>query len=608
LIARVCLLAAFALAGLAPAAEPDSIEALREHVEVLSAPGMEGRLVGSDGEGRAAKYLASELRRLGARPMPGANGFEQRFEFTAGAEDTGSSLRLSAGDDAEPVIWDGVKDVRALSYSDDGSVSGEVVFAGYGLSLPEGDDLDYDSFAGLDVTDKIVVVLRYFPEDTEGDTRAALAQYAGLRYKAMQARDRGARALLVVTGPRSPNAGKTIEMSFDAELSGSGLVAASVSGSVGERLFEQVAGKTLEQAQLALDSGDPHVAGFAIPGIELTLDVSVRRVRRQGRNVVGYLPATGDGGRPVGAKPFLVLGAHYDHLGFGKHGNSLARKGEEGEIHCGADDNASGVAAVLAVAARLSAEPHSHGIVFGLWSGEELGLLGSSGFVNGKHVTPERIAAYLNFDMVGRMKDNRLNLQAVGSSSVWPQLIEKANVAAGFDVRMQEDPYLPTDALVFYQAGVPTLAFFTGSHDDYHRPTDVADRLNYEDLQRVAGFATTLVLRLDRLEEPPDYVEVEATPQKGGDRDSLRAYTGTIPDYATEVEGLRLSGVASGGPADRAGLREGDVIVEFAGREIGNIYDYTYALDTVKIDQPVKVICIRDGERLEFTITPTPRP
>jgi len=607
LIARICLFAAVVLAGLAPAAEPDSIEALREHIEVLSAPGMEGRLVGSDGEGRAAKYLGSELRRLGARPMPGASDFEQRFEFTAGAEDTGSSLRLSAGDDAEPLIWDRVKDVRALSYSENGSVSGEVVFAGYGLSLPEGDELVYDSFATLDLTDKIVVVLRYFPEDTEGDARAALAQYAGLRYKAMKARDRGAKALLVVTGPRSPNAGKTIEMSFDAELSGSGLAAASVSGAVGERLFEQVAGKTLEQAQLELDSGNPHVAGFAIPGIELTLDVSVRRVRRQGRNVVGYLPAKG-GGRTAGAKPFLVLGAHYDHLGFGKHGNSLARKGEEGEIHHGADDNASGVATVLAVAARLAAEPHTHSIVVGLWSGEELGLLGASGFVKGKHVTPERIAAYINFDMVGRMKDNRLNLQAVGSSSVWPRLIEKTNVAAGFDVRTLKDPYLPTDALVFYQSGVPTLAFFTGSHDDYHRPSDVADRINYEDLQRVAGFATALTLRLDRLEEPPDYLEVEATPQKGGDRDSLRAYTGTIPDYATEVEGLRLSGVASGGPADRAGLREGDVIVEFAGREIGNIYDYTYALDTIKIDEPVKVICIRGGERMEFTVTPTARP
>ena len=326
-----------------------------------------------------------------------------------------------------------------------------------------------------------------------------------------------------------------------------------------------------------------------------------------GHNVIGYLPAA-ESGEPT--EEVLVLGAHYDHLGRGRHGNSLARKGEEGEIHHGADDNASGVAAILAAGTELVAATRSHDVVLAFWSGEEIGLLGSSAFLrDGEEVIePGRILAYLNLDMVGRLRENRLNLQATGSSSAWPKLIERANVAAGFDLRTQSDPYVPTDALVFYQKRVPTLFLFTGSHDDYHRPSDVAGQIDYEGLERISRFTSTLAMRIDSMPERPDYVEVEATPGRGGDRDSLRAYTGTIPDYATEVQGLRLSGVASGGPADAAGLRAGDVIVEFAGQTISNIYDYTYALDAVKIDVPVKVVCMRDGEKLEFTVVPSARP
>ena len=197
--------------------------------------------------------------------------------------------------------------------------------------------------------------------------------------------------------------------------------------------------------------------------------------------------------------------------------------------------------------------------------------------------------------------------QSAGSSSVWPGLIERTNVAVGFDVNPQDDPYLPTDSSSFYRAGVPSLSFFTGSHEDYHKPSDTADEINYEDLERVALFATNLSMKLDGLEVRPDYVEVERNLEDTGNRDSVRAYTGTIPDYATEVEGLRLSGVIGGGPADHAGIKAGDVVVEFAGQKIANIYDYTYALDAVKIDQVNKIVVVRDGKRVELEITPTSR-
>ena len=596
---------AAALAGallLSAPARGALVEELRRHVATLASEELEGRLTGTGGARAAADYLAAELAALGAVPLPGQEGFEQPFEFTAGTSDAGSRIVLSGGEVERE--WTGTDQVQALSFSDNGEVRGPVVFAGYGIVLPEGRDFAYDSYAGLDVQDKIVVALRYHPEDVEQEARAELARYSGLRFKGLQAREAGAKALILITGPRSPNAGETIPMTFDTAISGSGLVAASVGAEVAEALFSHVPDKTLEQAQSALDDGNPHVTGFDIPGVEITLEAKVAREKRVGRNLLALLPGSGTRGL---ARPAVVLGAHFDHLGRGGGGNSLAKKEEAGGIHYGADDNASGVAAVLETARALAAPERRRDLVVALWSGEELGLLGSSAFVREAVVPTDRIAAYVNLDMVGRMQENKLSIQAMGSSSVWPALVERVNVPVGFDVRAQDDPYLPTDSTSFNQAGVPTLNLFTGGHEDYHRPSDVAERINYDDLARVTRFATLLVGRLLEADEPPDFVRVEPRVEQGGGRDTLRAFTGTVPDYTTEVEGLRLSGVIGGGPADEAGLREGDVIVEFAGQKITNIYDYTYALDAVKIGVPVQVVVLREGERLEVTITPRAR-
>ncbi len=568
-------------------------EQLHGHVTTLSSPSLEGRLTGTDGARRAADYLVEQLESIGASPLPGQNSLRVAFEFTAGTIDEGTTLTLGSD-----TLGEG--QVRALSFSDEGAVEGELVFAGYGLKVPDSQSFGYDSYATLDVKDKIVVVLRYLPEDAEPEQRRAMARYSGLRYKALTAREAGAKGLLLVTGPRSPNAGELTPMQFDTAAAGSGLPAATITGEVAARLFA-ASGKSLEEAQKELDTGNPHATGFALD-TSARLDVKIRRERRTGFNVVGQL-----GNASTTDKPYVLLGAHYDHLGHGKMGNSLARGDEGVTIHHGADDNASGVAAVLEAGRELATQKLERAIVLGFWSGEELGLLGSSAFARTGVLETADIAAYLNFDMVGRMRDNKLTLQAVGSSSLWPKLIEQLNVMAGFDISAQEDPYLPTDSTSFNDAGVPTLNFFTGSHDDYHRPTDTADRINYEDLDRVTGFGARIAARIATTADSPDFVKVARTRQEGGSRDTVRAYTGTIPDYASEVEGLLLGGVMAGGPAAEAGLLKGDVIVEFAGQTIANIYDYTYALDAVKVDVPIEVVVMRDGERVQLTLVPRAR-
>lgn len=575
-------------------ASKDSVGSLEQHVTTLAAPELAGRMTGSPGAALAADYIAEQLAALGAEPLPGQDGFRIPFEFTAGTVDEGSTL--SVGDAA---FGEGA--VQALSFSDAGGAEAEVVFAGYGLKVPDSQDFGYDSYATLDVRDKIVLVLRYIPEDAEPEHRQAMARYSGLRYKALTAREAGAKAILVVTGPRSPNAGELVPMTFDTAASGSGIPAASISGEVAEKLFAAAGKGSLEEVQKELDSGNPHATGFAT-GASAALDVKIHRERRQGYNVAGVL---GDAERSD--KRFLMLGAHYDHLGQGRSGNSLATGNEPSDIHYGADDNASGVAAVLEAGRQLKDRDLGRAVVLAFWSGEELGLLGSAAFAKDDVISEDELAAYLNFDMVGRMRDNRLMLQAVGSSPAWPKLLEQLNVRAGFDLQLQTDPYLPTDSSSFNGEEVPTLNFFTGSHDDYHKPSDVAERINYEDLERVAELGARLAARLADAETAPEFALVERQREDAGGRDTVRAYTGTIPDYGSEIEGLLLGGVMAGGPAEEAGLLKGDVIVEFAGQKITNIYDYTYALDAVKVDVPIQVVVLRDGERVEVTMVPRAR-
>jgi hypothetical protein len=571
----------------------------RAAVEFLASDRLEGRDTGSPGERLAGDYIAMQLARVGAKPLPGRRDMFIPFEFTAGTRDGGSNLTIRGGAGASQAFR-GSEQIQALSFSDDATVNGPVVFAGYGLVVPESAGLGYDSYTGIDVKDKIALVLHYFPEDADAKTKAALARYSDLRYKALNARQRGAKGLLIVTGPRSPNAGQTIRLTSDTALSGSGIPAATISGGVADALFAG-ASKTLAAAQQELDSGNPHVAGFALTA-QVDLATTVVREKQTGRDVVAYLPSA----NPTSDKPWLIVGAHYDHLGHGTRGTSLANKDEAGQVHHGADDNASGTAAVLAIAEKLSKTPLRRNVMFTLWSGEEIGLVGSNAFVMNAPVPLNQAAAYINFDMVGRMQNNKLAADGVASSPVWARMLERANIAAGFDLAANPDPYQPTDSSNFNQAGLPTLFFTTGSHSDYHRPSDTADKINYEDLDRIVDFAAAVVQGVANADLAPQFTKVDP-PQTGATLAGVRVTTGTIPDYTTEAKGLLLAGVVGGGPAEKAGLIKGDIVVEIGGQSIANIYDYTFALELLKADTAVKVVFLRNGERREVQLTPAGR-
>lgn len=574
---------------------------LKEQVGFLASEKLEGRKTGTAGTRLAAEFLAKELEAAGALPWDGTN-YLQEFEFSAGVNVISNRNRFEVNGKA----FELGKDFHPLGFTESAAAEGEVVFVGYGLSAPgAGEQRGYDSYAGLDVSNKVVVALRYVPEGVDAKRRAELNRYAGLRYKATIARNHGAKALLVVTGPNSPNAGELAGFGGDGSSAGSGIVALTISGNAADALFAG-SGTTLKDLQSGLDTENPHaVASLALTNARVKIEAAVKSVRKKDFNVVGLLPS----GSSATGNETVLIGAHYDHLGHGESGG-FAVKGEENKIHPGADDNASGCAAVLEMAAALVAQsrtnPLPRSVMFAFWSGEEIGLIGSSHFAEKAPFPITNVVAYLNFDMVGRLRENKLTVQGVGSSSAWKKLLERRNVAAGFSLQLMDDPYAPTDVTAFYPKGVPVLHFFTGSHEEYHRPSDTAETLNYEGLERVTKFVAALARDLATAKERPDYLKVERS-QREGSRDALRVYLGTIPDYATEVAGVKLSGTRGGSPADKAGLKAGDVIVEFAGQKITNIYDYTYALDAAKIGQPLRIVVKRGEARVEVTVIPEAR-
>jgi len=584
---------------------------LRAIVSHLASDELEGRLAGSRGAELAADYIAGQMKRIGLRPVGTNTDFFQPYEFNAGARVlTNANKLVVTPASGAPVEFEVERDFRPFAFSANAEVEGEVIFAGYGLSVPGKPGEGYDSYAGLNVSNRIALVLRYVPEQVDAKRRAELNRYAGVRYKAMHAREHGAKGVIFVTGPSSPNAGELLKMTSDSSLAGSAIPIASASSNVVAALFAG-SGKDPGSLQAALDIENPHAeSGIVLTNVRVRLATGVEHIRKNDRNVLGMIPPEATGSSASGGE-FLMVGAHYDHLGRGESG-AMNRKGEEGLIHYGADDNASGVATLLELADVIAAERAKNpaafprGVIFAAWAGEEIGILGSSRFAEHPLLPLTNVVAYLNFDMVGRLRENKLTLQGIGSSPVWTKLIEQRNVAAGFQLTLQDDPYLPTDTTSLYPKGVPVLAFFTGGHDDYHRPTDKPDTLNYEGTERIAKLARGILLDLEKAGRP-GYAHVARKDAGSGSRETLRAYLGTIPDYATEVQGVKLSGVRAGGPADKAGLKGGDVIVEFAGTKIANVYDYTYAMDAVKIGQPVTVVVLRNGERVSLSVTPEAR-
>jgi hypothetical protein len=571
-------------------------------------------MTGTQGEKLATAYVASYMVSLQLEPAGTKEDYFYDFPFTAGVELLDSN-QLRSGNKT----WKLNEDWRPLVFSQSTEIEPtEVVFAGYGIVAPkEGEHNEYDSYVHLDVENKWVMMFRQMPSDISPERRQHFARYSSLRYKAMAARERGAKGIIIVSGPNSGVRQQLVPLQVDGSLSGTSIAAISITDAVAEAWFEKCEDKLLD-LQKELDRGEM-MMGFPLPEVSVSARVEIKQVKQSGRNVLGILRA--------GAKPtdnMVIIGAHIDHLGAGSNGSSLARDEEKSGTHRGADDNASGVAAMLEIAQSMSIQKRQgklkleHDVLFAAWSGEELGLLGSAHFSDnffslythmkdpGAGKLYPAVIACFNLDMVGRLRDN-LVLQGIGSSSLWAKEIERRNAVVGMSLSLQNDSYLPTDASTFFLDGVPILSAFTGSHSEYHTPRDVPELLNYEGAAQTAKLMGLIARSVATTVEPPIYQEQKA-PEGQGSRAVMTAYLGTIPDYAQgDIKGVMLSGVAKDGPASKAGFQGKDIIIELAGRKVENIYDYTYAIEAIKAGQETDIVVRRGSEELRMKIVPQSR-
>lgn len=583
---------------------------IRAQVEFLASDEFEGRLTSSPGIRKAADYIVSQMKVHGLKPADKEGTFLNPMSFKFGVEvEKDKNELVIIGKDGKETSFVVGKDFSPLSFSVNNTVEADVVFGGYGLAVAGKLGEGYDSYAGLNCTNKFVLMLRYVPEDVSEERRQNLMRSAALQYKAKVAGTQGAKGVIIVAGPKSKNSNKLIPVNLDRGAASTGVVALSGTHKLANALLSAGGKDDLAKVQAELDKENPHKPfSFDLPGVKLRVTTAVKQVRREDNNVIAVLPPS----VPTDNPEYVMIGAHYDHIGY-NDGSLQPKGGDPGLIHNGADDNTSGTVVLLELAAWM-AEARKHnpekfkrGVIFCWWTGEELGLLGSAQYAKNPLIPFKQVVSYINLDMVGRMKNNQLIMQGMGSSSVWKKMVEKRNVAAGFSLKLNNDPYQPTDITSIYPKGVPSIALFTGLHKDYHKPTDDPDTLNYEGLERITKFTGRLMMDLVGDMERPDYVKVERGNRGTGTRNSMKAYTGVIPDYASEVKGLLINDVRPGGPAAKAGIKGGDIVIQLGAKKINNIYDYTAALNDIKIGQATKVVVQRKDKKVELTITPEAR-
>lgn len=579
-------------------ADPNFHVDVRESVGYLASDELEGRGLGTKGLDKAADYVAGNFKKLGLQTAPGLDGYFQNFTITrATAPDPATTLVF--GD--KTYSLDG--DFGVVSFSAEGKFEGPVVFAGYGITSTK---YGYDDYANVDVKGKVALVLRYEPHDLKGVSRFTQKKdewstAAALIDKANNAAKHGATAVLIVNPPTF-HEDAAIPFSREMMSEKAAIPFLFLKWHVAKAMLEKAQVKPLLELQKEIDgSGKPH--GEALKDVAVAGQVKILRKDMPVKNVVGVIP--GKGGL---AKEYVVVGAHYDHLGKGGPG-SLAPQSHE--IHNGADDNASGTTAMMKIAEHYAhantGAASARSLMFVGFTAEEEGLIGSQKFVERSPVPLDSIAYMLNLDMVGRVRNNVLSVGGTMTAGSFKDLLKKADDDSPLELKeFSKGGIGPSDHMTFARKKIPVLFFWSGNHRDYHRPTDDADKVNYEGLEQVAKLSTEVVDAMvvhprEQYVEAYDHGGMGTGSGSGGSRVTL----GVVPDYSGDdaQRGVRISGTVPGSPADKAGLKDGDVILKWDDSDVASLYTLTDLLKAGKPGQKVKLLVTRDGKNVEVEAT-----
>jgi hypothetical protein len=624
----VAALASLAIAALAAQAPPSiDTRAYLDEVRYLASDELQGRGNGTPGLDKAADFIAARFKEAGLEPG-GTAGYFQMFDIVTGLQvGGGNSLSLAGpggshafqlGEDYYPMsvvsspaqkaarAAQPVTSPRATSQPPSRTPGQEdgrplpVAFAGYGISAP---GLEYDDYAGVDVSGKVVLIFTHEPQENDATSRfdgKANTVHAAPMTKAMVARSHGARLLLVVEDMAHATDGANYHgFMQDPQADEYGIPVLRVSRDE----VRHVLGASLDLAEVArqIDS-DVKPRSRLLDGVAATFAEDFAKIRRPVRNVVAVL----GGSDPVRASEAIVVGAHYDHLGLG--GRHSMAPGATGQIHHGADDNASGTAAVLEIARAAAADraefPRS--VVFVAFAGEELGLLGSAYYVEHPAFPLDRTVAMINLDMVGR-PNGRVLVSGLDTAPDLDADLKAADQGSALQVRsFREGASVgSSDDTSFILRKIPSIAFFSGFHADYHRPSDTSDKIDATgaaEVTRIAfGLARHIAERTARVAFVPPKAPAQGSPAATGGG-GYGAYFGSVPDFGESDEGVKFADVREGSPAAKAGLQRGDVLVSWEGKPIKTLYDFTFALRSKRPGDKVEVVVMRNGKPITATV------
>ncbi|MCX6156160.1 MAG: M28 family peptidase [Candidatus Kapabacteria bacterium] len=570
-------------------------ERILEDIKFLSSDSLQGRYPGTIGIQQAADYIKASFEKSGLLPVNGQwfqefqvttalkVGTKSEVSFDIRVEKPGVPMELIK---PQNIKWELNKDWVPLSFSDNGNFKGELAFVGYGISSKE---LKYDDYEGIDVKDKIVIVLTSSPEGES--SKSAFMNFNGLRYKATNARDHGAKGIIFLK-TQGDSSNVFIPLEFDSMGRNSGIAAIQANRVSIARFFPKTALLLPVESEI---NKKKHPKSFMINNSSVNINTELLNDDKPTYNVLALVK----GSDPVLADDFIVIGAHYDHLGWG--GPSSQYKGKPAMIHNGADDNASGTSGVMELARRISRQPLKRSVLFICFSGEEMGLLGSAYFTNHSPIPLEKITSMINLDMIGRMKDNSVNVFGIGTGSYFQNLLDSLAISDSIKIIKAADGFAPTDHSSFYAKNLPVLFLFTGIHADYHRPSDDWDKINAEGENTVLKLTEDIVRSIGNRTNNPTFIKVMTADSSNKDiKDKgYGAWLGIIPNFEENPYGCKISGSSAGSPAMKAGLKDNDIIIKIGSKDIKNLYDLTFQLREHKPGDIVPITLLRGKDYKE---------
>jgi len=560
-----------------------TISELKDHITFLASDSLKGRKPGTP-EGRiAAEYIRDQLKAIGL-DLLGENGF-QYFPVITG---------IRIGDNNSFLFNEYVGKVKddftPLSFSTNGSSTGHVIFVGYGFDF-ENDSLAWHDYQGLEVKGKWCLILRGNPETDTPNNPYML--YSSLRKKVLTAKDHGAVGVLFVSGEKFDKKDELIDPYFDKSYSDAGISVLHIKRSVADLLLKEQ-NKTIASMEAESDSTKkPNSFELAT---KVTSSVEIIKNKVPTQNVVAMLPSVDQSV----ADEYLVIGAHYDHLGFGGPGSG-SRKPDTLAIHNGADDNASGIAAMVEIAEKLVSQKAQlkQNIIFIAFGAEEMGTIGSRYFTNNSPVDLKKIKYMMNIDMIGRMEqeEKSIIIGGTGTAKGLDEIIKRTSDKFNLNAKISPEGYGPSDHANFYAKDIPVMFFFTGAHQDYHTPEDDIEFVNFKGIKTISDYVHDLIWKLTNLDEPLAYQEAGPKTKSMGRR-KFKVTLGIMPDVAaSDIKGMGVNLVMKGRPAERAGMQKGDLIVAMEGKPVNDIYEYMNRLSDFKVGQRISVEVMRNGKK-----------